>query len=131
MDRLVKEKIHYTSRVCRITALFALLLVLAAPVAYSADVEPPEWVAQRSYRILGEVPPVDVGARACDEMPARMHLSAEDIQRRFGVHGRIDVASLQVEQFSTTTGNPIPYKKWAYGQEPWEVPYRWYDSSIP
>lgn len=130
MDCLMKEKFYSVSGVCRITVLCALLLILAVPAAYSADVKSPEWVAQRSYRILVEVPPVDIGARASDEMPSRMHLSTEDVQRRFGVHGRIDVTSLQVEQFSPTTGNPIPYKKWAYGKEPWEVPYRWYDGSI-
>src|SRR5690348_9367645 len=111
MNRLVKEKVHRRPGLCRTAGLFALVLVLAMPVAYSAEVKPPEWVAQRSYRILVEVSPVDIGTRASDEMPARMHLSAEDVLRRFGVHGRIDVASLQVEQFSPTTGNPIPYRK--------------------
>jgi hypothetical protein len=90
----------------------------------------PQWVSQRKYRILLRVDPTDIHGRASDEMPTRIHLSAADVRARTGSNGKIDVASLEVEQYDPSTGSAVPYGKWAYAHADWELPYRWYDDSI-
>ena len=79
------------------------------------------------------VDPLDTGERAVDEMPARIHISAQGVRARAGTAaaGKIDVASLEVEQYNPRSGEPVPYGKWAYAHAGWEVPYRWYDDSVP
>jgi hypothetical protein len=91
----------------------------------------PTWVGKGEYRLLVRVDPLDLGARNSDEMPARVEMSAQDMAAKTGAQARIDVASIQVERYDPETGEPFRYGKWAYAQEPWEVPFRWYDASIP
>lgn len=111
------------------TVLFGCIMVKKM---YSASMSrQPEWVSSRTYRILVRVDPLDIGARKSDEMPTRIHISAADVREHTGTKGLIDVASLQVEQYDLLTGKAIPYGKWAYANANWEVPYRWYDDSIP
>jgi hypothetical protein len=123
----------------RITGLAPFLTLVALSItagtsllfsAKPAEQEPP-WVSTRKYRILVRVEPVDIHGRASDEMPTRIHIAADDVRARTGAMGKIDVASLQVEQYDLATGKAIRYGKWVYAQADWEVPYRWYDDSIP
>ena len=58
-------------------------------------------------------------------------MSAADIRRQIGARGRIDVSSIQVARYVPATGSALKYGKWAYAQTEWEVPFRWYDASIP
>jgi hypothetical protein len=116
-------------------AMVVVLAVCAGTAAlrlHSAHAAPqPDWVSNRTYRILVQVDPLDIGARKWDEMPARIHVFADDVPEHAGTEGLIDVASLQIEQYDPATGKAIPYGKWAYATDNWEVPYRWYDDSIP
>lgn len=91
----------------------------------------PPWVGKGKFRALVRVDPTDLHGRVYDEMPARIHLTCEDVQIHTGVKGRIDVASLEVGEYDPTNGQPINYGKWAYAHAPWEVPSRWYDDTIP
>jgi len=74
---------------------------------------------------------LDLRGRGSDEMPTRLHICAADMKKRTGAQGRIDVGSIEVEQYNPATGEPVPYGKWAYAHADWELPYRWYDDSIP
>lgn len=109
--------------------LFGLTCVVLLTGSAGSDV--PKWVGREKYRILVRVDPVDLHNRVSDEMPTRIHLTAADVHSRTGTSGKIDVASLEVEQYDPVTGQPIKYGKWAYAHTDWEVPYRWYDDSIP
>ncbi len=105
----------------------AALLLLTVSTAADA----PTWVGQGKYRLLVRVDPLDIGNHKSDEMPTRIHLSSADVLQQTGAKGKINVGALEVEQYDPATGQPIPYGKWAYAHEPWEVPYRWYDDAVP
>jgi hypothetical protein len=106
-----------------------LLLLLAATACNSGN--NPKWVGKKKYRILVRVDPLDIHGRASDEMPTRYHVTAEDIRKATGAQGRIDVGSVEVERYDSVTGEPLRYGKWAYAHNDWELPYRWYDDTIP
>src|SRR5216684_1308277 len=105
----------------------AALLLLTVSTAADA----PTWLGQGKYRLLVRVDPLDIGNHKSDEMPTRIHLSSADVLQQTGAKGKINVGALEVEQYDPATGQPIPYGKWAYAHEPWEVPYRWYDDAVP
>lgn len=109
--------------------LSLLLLLLASTACDTAN--NPKWVGKEKYRILLRVGPVDIHGRASDEMPTRYHVTAEDIHKATGAQGRVDVGSIEVERYDIATGNPARYGKWAYAHADWELPYRWYDDTIP
>lgn len=81
--------------------------------------------------MIVRVNPVDLRGRPSDEMPTRLHISAAEVAKQTGAPGRIDVGSIEVEQYNPASGEPVPYGKWAYAHADWELPYRWYDDSIP
>ncbi len=105
--------------------------LLGIDKALAANSDGPTWVGKGKCRVLVSVDPIDLQGRAYDEMPARIHLASEEIRIRVGVEGKIDVASIEVEEYDPGGGEPINYGKWAYAHAPWEIPYRWYDDSIP
>src|SRR6266568_2593814 len=111
----------------------ALLSVWGCLVVFAPSAPPtaPQWVGKGRYRLLVRVAPIDIHGRASDEMPTRIHVSAADLRARTGAPGKIDVASLEIEQYDASSGRPVNYGKWAYVHADWELPYRWYDSSIP
>ncbi len=111
--------------------LVAAAVAASALFAQKPAAREPDWVSTRKHRVLVRVDPVDIHGRSTDEMPTRIHLSAADVAARTGAKGKIDVASLQVEQYDPATGKAIPYGKWAYAKADWELPYRWYDDTIP
>ena len=114
---------------------FIVVMVLSLPAVFPAGARPaaesPSWVGQGRYRLLVKLEPVDLGDRASDEMPARLDITAERLRELAGAAALIDAASIQVARYDPKTGKPIPYEKWAYGQADWEVPFRWYDATIP
>lgn len=120
------RKIALSILVC--SAIGTLALLGFASCATSKE---PRWVGNGKYRILVRVDPLDIGARAADEMPTRIHISHDDLQAKVGTSGKIDVTSIQVAQYDPTNGEPIKYGKWAYAHTDWELPNRWYDDSIP
>ena len=82
--------------------------------------------------MLVKIDPVDIKGRASDQMPAEVIVSfSDDIQKRLGVKGKLDVASVQVIRYNAETGQPIAFGKYAYGTTPWDCPFRWYDAAIP
>jgi len=109
-----------------------LLFVVTSLLAVSCDrSNTPHWVGRGKYRILVRVDPLDLHGRQSDEMPTRTHISATDVEKSTGIKGRIDVGSVEVERYNFATGEPVSYGKWAYAHADWELPYRWYDDSIP
>ncbi len=111
-------------------AIFFLLATTACLWSCAAT-KVPQWVGKGKHRILISVDPLSLNGRNSDEMPTRIHISAADVKGDSGALRRIDVGSIQVEQYNASTGEPIPYGKWAYAHASWELPYRWYDDSIP
>ena len=110
--------------------IILLIVLMAMTSDCAAFVKEPQWNGKGKYRILVRVEPRNIGIRISDEMPARIHISREDVYARTGTTGKIDVATLQVEQYNPVTGQPVKYGKWFYARTEWEVPYRWYDDSI-
>jgi len=88
-------------------------------------------VSNNKYRLLVRLDPSDLGGRALDEMPAAIKVTTKELHERVGGAGKIDISSIQVERYDPASGKPIRYGKWAYSQTDWDVPYRWYDASIP
>jgi len=97
----------------------------------SAAPRSPDWVGTGKLRLLVRVDPIALGTRTSDEMPTRIAITPELLRSQAGVHGKIDAASFEVERYDPQTGAPIPYGKWEYAHANWELPYRWYDGSIP
>lgn len=124
----LQHKRFYLASFMLVALTFAVLTI---KLHSAPNVRQPDWVSARRYRILVRVDPLNIASRKSDEMPTRIHISAADVNKQTGSSGLIDVASLQVEQYDPATGKAIPYGKWAYAKTDWEVPYRWYDDTIP
>src|SRR5437867_8953244 len=104
---------HGSSHACR---RLALLCLAGCVVVFTTGTSKhaPLWAGRGKHRILVRVDPLDISKRAADEMPARIHISAQDLRAREG--GKIDVASLEVEQYNPRSGEPVHYGKWAYAR---------------
>jgi hypothetical protein len=82
--------------------------------------------------MLVKVEPVDIKRQASDQMPAEVIINfRDDIQKRIGVKGKLNVSSVQVIRYEPDTGKPISFGKYAYATTPWDCPFRWYDAAIP
>src|SRR2546422_5127869 len=92
-----------SSRACRRLVLLCLA-GCAFMFATGTTKDTPLWVGKGKHRILVRVDPLDTGKRAADEMPARIHMSAQDVRARECAAGKIDVSSLEVEQYNPRTG---------------------------
>ena len=111
--------------------LFTFLLSAVLFLSVGGSSNGPRWVGKGKCRLLVRVEPGDIGARKSDERPTQIEMSAAELRKSAGAGGKIDVASIQVERYDAASGQPIRYGKWAYAQEDWEVPFHWYDASIP
>ncbi len=110
------------------------IIVAAGAVAWAAVSDAGErirWAADRQYRILVEVAPVELAARTRDELPADVEIDLSAALERMGVPRRADVASLQVMRVDSATGEPIKYDDYAYGHGAFDRPFCWYDAAIP
>jgi hypothetical protein len=114
----------------RIGLLFFLALCICSFSGFRTQ-KAPAWVGKGSHRILVRVDPMDLLGRNSDEMPTRIHITADDVLALTGSQRKIDAASFEVEQYDPNSGEPVPYGKWVYAHAAWELPYRWYDDSIP
>jgi hypothetical protein len=101
--------------------LTSLLLVAAASTIVcrtgatsAAALQPAAEESRHCLRV--RIPPVDLGRRARDEMPAEFRLVAAD----FAKDRRLDPASLQVVRHDPVSG-----------KDPGALPLRWYDEAIP
>lgn len=90
-----------------------------------------EWASDRTYRILLEVPPSDIGKRAQDERPAAVELDFEQILAQAGIHQIADLSTLQIMRYDPRDGKPIPYKNNLFAETPHDLPLQWYDAAIP
>lgn len=111
----------------RVFRAFAFLCVLTATGA-APD---PEWAGKGAFRLLIKVPPVYLGARLSDEMPARVRLDFQRELERAGLAGRADLSTLQVMRYDPASGKPTRYGKDLYGATEYDRPLQWYDDAIP
>jgi hypothetical protein len=109
---------------CGKFALAGLWLSIAATTF--AD-NTPEWTSDREHRLLVEVPPVANLPRASDEMVARVETNWDDILHK----QQVDLSSLQVVGYSTSTGKVIDFSGNAYATTRGDRPLRFYDAAIP
>ena len=98
--------------------VFALAICVIFSISGSAFGNAPQWVGKAKYRLLVRVEPVEaLRSRKSDEMPTSIELSGDELRKLAGISGKIDVPSIQVEQYDTKNGDPIPYLKWAYAAQ--------------
>ncbi len=97
----------------------------------SAASEPVAWSGQGRYRLLVELPSIDLEQREQDEMPAEIEADFTEALATLGEAGTVDVASVQVIRYDKTSGKPIARGSFAYGKSDADRPYRWYDGSVP
>ena len=129
---MTKHAIAHSSPILRILRVLILIAALAfLLLIFGATSAEPQWAGHGKNRILVRVDPFDLHGRASDEMPTRIHITADEVHLRTHSDGKIDVGSFEIEQYDPQTGKPVPYGKWAYAHAAWELPYRWYDDTIP
>lgn len=112
-------------RQCCLPGSLLLLAVQPLPAA-----EGPAWSGQGRYRLQVEVAPVDLGDRDRDQLVARCDLDLPVLLRQAGVSGYVDLSSLQVHGFDSTTGEPIPFPSFD-GRSPFDRPCRFEDNALP
>ena len=124
--------LDYLPAHCNLSRLLLLVVTVFCFLSCNKSrADSPAWVGKGKYRLLVTVKPRDIGSRVSDEMPTRIAITPELLRSKLGLTGKVDVNSFEVERYSHDTGQPIRYGKWAYAHADWEIPYRWYDASIP
>jgi hypothetical protein len=108
-----------------------LILWVAVFEMTALSPKPVQWDGAGNYRLLVEVPAVDIGKRKSDELPADIILDFSGLLREKGIPGKVNLASLQVMKFDPTTGQALRYLDYAYARSRFDRPFRWYDGSIP
>ena len=114
----------------RVAIAAAILAVLAINSTATAD-DAIRWAGKGRYRLLVEVPPVDISTRDRDEMPAEVAVDFAALLRNDGADRRADVTTLQVMRVDPRSGEPQAYDDYAYGRSPNDRPFCWYDAAIP
>ena len=89
-------------------------------------------VPSLAYRILVEVPPVDIAGRSRDSRPASVHLdfSAQPFSA-LGLKRRINIDSIQVIGYDPESGKTVPGEPWPFSSTPGERASRFLDGSWP
>jgi len=88
------------------------------------------WAGAGAYRLLVKVDAQNIGQRRSDAMPAEIVIDFVAELLRVGVHGMVDIGSIQVMKYDPNSGKPERYGDYAYARSPFDRPFRWYDSSI-
>lgn len=118
---------------CALLAFIALLYIYIGSIVARLNIplkdRPPiEWsVPDLPYRILVEVPAVDIGNRTLDELPAALRLD----YRSLGLPGPIDLDSIQVFRYDPSTGKVMSAPTWPFSRSPGERASRFLDMSWP
>jgi len=113
-------------------AILSLFTATAGVVADTGGLSNPPWIGETSHRLIVEVPAQAIGPRRADELPARVTLDFPALLA--GVHGErlADLASLRVARLDPATGAEIAAeKRYPHARDAFELPFRWYDASIP
>jgi hypothetical protein len=111
--------------------LFSCFLLACSPLV-QGQASPPSWAGKGAYRLLVEVPPLDIGSRQRDLMPTDLPVDLSKQLKALGVDAKADLGSLQVIRYDPATGKPAPADdNWLYGRGPDDRPFRWYDAAIP
>ncbi len=79
------------------------------------------------YRILVEVPAVDIGRRQADSLVASLDLDFAAL----GLPGPVDTDSLQVIRYDQRTGRKMPAPQWPFRRSDSERASRFLDRSLP
>jgi hypothetical protein len=113
-----------------IRRLVSAAAILVGPwlSARPAEAITPVWSGEGHFRVLVKVDPVDLGARASDEMVARLTISFADLN---GGAGQTDLATLQVHKYDPATGQPEVFTPFETARGPYDRPCRFEDHQVP
>ena len=111
------------------TTLTGWCMLFACNQATPADVK---WAGDGAYRVFVKVAPNELTGRQQDEMPAEVELKWDEILRKTGQTGSVDISTIQVIRYDPRTGNPLKKgSRFEHGKGEFDAPFRWYDGSIP
>ncbi|MBI3852070.1 MAG: VCBS repeat-containing protein [Verrucomicrobia bacterium] len=93
----------------------------------------PEWaVPTLRYRVLVEVAPADLDGRSSDESPACLDLDRHSQSfAPLKLRQPIDLDSIQVIRYDSTTGKTLPGLPWPFSRTTGERASRFLDKSLP
>lgn len=114
----------------------AITLFVAAVTGgrtFAAESVAPAWESDRTHRLLVSVDVVEMDDRSVDEGPAELIVDFESLPSKDeeGNPCRPDLATLQVMEYDSHTGQPVLFNRYEYAETPCDRPLRWYDSAIP
>ncbi len=84
----------------------------------------PEWAGQGEYRVIVQVPALDIGARRTDQFPVQLQVDFAEVLRKVGRHGHCNPGSIQVIRYDPRSGRPLRAPSFAYGRGPYDLPCR-------
>lgn len=108
----------------------ALLLGSLLLSAATAAGDEPAWNGEGRFRVLVEVPPVAT-AQLADEMVAACDLPLDQLLDEQGIHGSVDLSSLQVQAFDPITGARQRAPTFASARSSYDRPCRFEDDRLP
>ena len=91
----------------------------------------PEWTGNGHCRILIRVDPIDLHGRTTDQMPARIAVTFEDLNRELGLEGETDLSTLQVQRIDPISGEPRFFPPFDHQISRYDVPCRFEDDEVP
>ncbi len=128
----MKKIISITSPTPRwLAGLASAILLAATPGGQRAHGAEAPWEGRGAHRVLVQVEPVALGARASDELVATYDLDLNAPDAKFPQGRAIDFDSVQVMRGSPATGRAEPYANHAYATSPFDRPFQFYDATYP
>jgi hypothetical protein len=92
----------------------------------------PEWtIPDLPYRVLVEVPPVDIGNRDSDSLPAALEIDISKPPFDQLDLPEVDLDTIQVQAYDVDTGKPVEAPIWPFQRNKAERVSRFLDKSLP
>ncbi|MCA9008997.1 MAG: VCBS repeat-containing protein [Planctomycetaceae bacterium] len=110
-------------------ATAALLAFISAML--HAEANDPSWSGRGKYRILVEVPAIDLADRARDASVASAVVDFPVLLRQQGWSGQFDPSSLHMHQYDPDTGTAIRFEDGSFAADPHDIPCRFDDELSP
>ena len=113
--------------------LLTLIFFIFGQSTIGAQKVHPAWsAASLSYRILVEVPSIDIGQRSSDSRPASLQLDFSSSEfSRLNASETVDLESFQVFRYDPKTGAVMAAPPWPFQRNPEELAARFDDASLP
>ncbi|HPA46797.1 MAG TPA: VCBS repeat-containing protein [bacterium] len=117
----------------RIAFLFAIVCSWIMLFNGCGKLYDPDWaVPELPYRLLVEVPAVDIGERTSDALTASLEVGPfTSIMTKLDLQDWIDIDSFQVIRYDSVSGKALPAPAWPFARTENERPSRFLDKSMP